>query len=254
MDLIPITTILQASVPAAREVAKFVMRTRRLLDAYRQVLDDFVGSEDKIGEQSLEELNESLAAVERAIEDPNIIDGSERIRRALEPGGPNQEARIQKIVLPALLERKSLILRRINVLSSQQQVSEIRDVIVDSLAGHGATDELLKSIEAISDRAAEHSRDLELQAERADQQRERYMRLEVELKERRSAIYRSWIERESIASIVGAILLLGLGIAIVVAMFVGTTVTEVVTGSFLVILGYFFGQTTNKRSEPTANE
>jgi uncharacterized membrane protein len=73
---------------------------------------------------------------------------------------------------------------------------------------------------------------------------------DVELKERKSAIYRSWLERESVASIVGAFLLLMLGISLVVAMFVGTAATEIVTSSFLLVLGYFFGQATDRqRSE-----
>ena len=54
---------------------------------------------------------------------------------------------------------------------------------------------------------------------------------------------KAWFERESVASIVGAFLLLALGISLIVAMFIGTSPTEVVTSAFLLILGYFFGQT-----------
>jgi uncharacterized membrane protein len=74
------------------------------------------------------------------------------------------------------------------------------------------------------------------------------MRLQLEIDERRSAIRRSWIERESIASIVGAFLLLTLGLTLVVAMFTGTAPTEVVTSGFLLILGYFFGQATSRQA------
>ena len=68
------------------------------------------------------------------------------------------------------------------------------------------------------------------------------MRLAVELKERKSAIYRSWLERESVASIIGALLLLSLGTALIISMFTHTIAPEIVTSSFLLILGYFFGQ------------
>jgi len=72
------------------------------------------------------------------------------------------------------------------------------------------------------------------------------MLLQVELQERKSAIYRSFLERESVASVVGALLLLGLGAALIVAMFTHTVTTEVVTNSFLLVLGYFFGQATTR--------
>jgi hypothetical protein len=42
-----------------------------------------------------------------------------------------------------------------------------------------------------------------------------------------------------------------LGVALVVAMFVGTTATAVVTNAFLLILGYFFGQSVARERAET---
>ncbi len=84
------------------------------------------------------------------------------------------------------------------------------------------------------------------------------MRLRVELQERRSEIYRRFLQRESVASIIGAFLLLALGVALIIGMFTETAPTEVVTNAFLLILGYFFGQATGRtevaseRGDPTA--
>jgi hypothetical protein len=76
----------------------------------------------------------------------------------------------------------------------------------------------------------------------------RNLKLEVDLQERRTAIRQSWLARESIASIVGAILLLLLAGTLIVAMFTGTTVVDVIANSFLLILGYFFGQSVGRDS------
>lgn len=73
---------------------------------------------------------------------------------------------------------------------------------------------------------------------------------------RKTAIRQSWFARESVASLVGGILLLALATTMIIAMFSGTTVSEIVSNAFLVILGYFFGQAVRERvekSEP-ANE
>ena len=62
----------------------------------------------------------------------------------------------------------------------------------------------------------------------------------------RSEVWRSFLERESVATIVGAILLVTLTVTLVTAMFIGTAASDVVSSSFLLILGYFFGQTASR--------
>mgnify|MGYP006915172664 CR=1 FL=1 len=53
------------------------------------------------------------------------------------------------------------------------------------------------------------------------------------------------LARESIASIAGGVLLVGFAVILVVAMFIGTTPTAVISDAFLIVLGYFFGQATH---------
>ena len=76
--------------------------------------------------------------------------------------------------------------------------------------------------------------------------KERDQRLQIELRERRSAIYRSFLERESVASVVGAFLLLALGVTLIIGMFTHVAASEIITSSFLLILGYFFGQASTR--------
>ncbi len=75
--------------------------------------------------------------------------------------------------------------------------------------------------------------------------------LELKLARGKAEIRQSWLYRENIASIVGAILLLIFAATLVVAMFVGTTATDVVTNAFLLILGYFFGQSVARERQPS---
>jgi hypothetical protein len=51
-----------------------------------------------------------------------------------------------------------------------------------------------------------------------DDVRQRSRLFDIEIKERKSAMYRSWLERESVASIIGSLLLLAFGVALIVTM------------------------------------
>jgi len=48
------------------------------------------------------------------------------------------------------------------------------------------------------------------------------------------------------ASLIGGILLLAFGVALIVAMFTDTAVADILGNAFLLVLGYFFGQSTTR--------
>ena len=72
-------------------------------------------------------------------------------------------------------------------------------------------------------------------------------RAEIDIKraKNRSEIWQSWLARESVASIIGGVLLVLITIILLIAMFFKLTIPDIISNSFLVILGYFFGQATS---------
>jgi hypothetical protein len=72
--------------------------------------------------------------------------------------------------------------------------------------------------------------------------------LRVQIMERKYEVWRGFLARESVATIVGAILLLSLALAVTLAMFMAIQVTDIVANSFLIVLGYFFGQIVGAKS------
>jgi uncharacterized membrane protein YoaK (UPF0700 family) len=68
----------------------------------------------------------------------------------------------------------------------------------------------------------------------------------AEINERRYRIIKSFLARESVATIIGAILLFCLTIVLIVAAFMHTALPEIINNAFLLILGYFFGRETNR--------
>jgi hypothetical protein len=237
-------------------------RTIEAARAYFEPQLESIGlSAEQIEGQTLEELEASLINVNVAIQHPESFGSLQLSFPAkgavklwvVEAGAP--EGQITIGALPVLLERKSMILRRIAVLRPQAQLSDLEKVVANTVEDPQERKSLLKSIEISKEEAVVHARSLQLQAEQTDQERERSMRLQVELKERTSALRRSWFERESVASIVGALLLVSLGAALIVSMFTHTLPSQIITSSFLLILGYFFGQAgSNKRKPARSNK
>ncbi|MCH7583392.1 MAG: hypothetical protein IIC72_12270 [Acidobacteria bacterium] len=66
----------------------------------------------------------------------------------------------------------------------------------------------------------------------------------AQIKNRR---WQTLLGRDSIAAIVGGLILIGFATAAIVAMFTDTEMTDVVQNSFLLILGYFFGAAVARR-------
>ena len=72
----------------------------------------------------------------------------------------------------------------------------------------------------------------------------------IELLERRSKVWLSFLERESAATIIGSVLIIIITVAQIIAVFHSIPPSDILNNAFLLILGYFFGQTTNKASSP----
>lgn len=66
--------------------------------------------------------------------------------------------------------------------------------------------------------------------------------------ERKSKIWLSFLQRESAASIIGGIVLLMVTVALIGGMIFGAE-SQILSNGFLVILGYFFGQSSSKNKD-----
>jgi hypothetical protein len=209
---------------------------RRLVADYDMTARDFLEpklraknlAEDQIAEQDLSQCKSSLEQIDNVIADPASL-------------GRVSDPKVAISIPPVLLERKSRILDRLEVLQSEQLRQDIADNLTDRQAGN-------QLIEVIDNRLAikeGYAREQgKVEAELAI--REQEARLELNRRESKAAIVLAFLERESVASVVGAILLLGLGITLIVGMFTHVAAPDVITNAFLLILGYFFGQSTTR--------
>ncbi|NUP29656.1 MAG: hypothetical protein HOQ44_23760 [Nocardia sp.] len=123
--------------------------------------------------------------------------------------------------------------------TARRELAEIQHVadsaIHDSVARQMVADQIQRAQEVVARSAVtEDARDTALEVELQNVVRD--------LRERRSKMRWSPLQREPIAVLLGAFLLVGFSLVLVIAMFTDTAVPDVVMNMILLILGFFFGQ------------
>jgi Skp family chaperone for outer membrane proteins len=230
------------------------------MELFEKKLTDLRLSTEQIKTQSLQELYESLRSVENAIQQPESLGKIEIDHHDTKWG------RISDVVVdvtseitPILYERKRQIINRMIVLTGEKGIEAVRDLLGKNKTG--VEEEVQNQISERIDELESKLRDLQRQdseaevaqreAEKRHEEHELQIKVEnarVERLERRTKVWLSMIERESVATIVGALLLLIIVFLQAVILIFGVEMPEMLNNAFLVILGYFFGQATLRKS------
>lgn len=210
---------------------------------------------DQIENQTLDELRQSLETVNEALKHPESF-GTLAFKISGVAGVPiltpsRDEAHFERGVLQLLLSRKKLILERIRTISASEKIDSIQDLI-NKVNDDEVRDKLNQEVADLRDEAQrlrEQSKEVDQkQTQEAIKTQTELERVKIELFERRSKVWFSLLERESAATILGGILLLIILVAHVTAIFSKFSMPEILNNAFLIILGYFFGQSTNDKS------
>jgi hypothetical protein len=157
-------------------------------------------------------------------------------------------------IQPLLLERKSLILRRIRNVSEIEKEKEL-----SALVAKVEDPELREKIHAeLSQTADETRRVVEQESAVAEaqarqiEQRDKALalaQLRTELLERRLRAWRGFFAKESMATYIGAILLIVLTSIEAWVLMSGTSnKSETINNAYLLLLGFFFGQNSSRSS------
>ena len=208
---------------------------------------------EQIESQTLPELEQSLERVNDALQHPNAFGTTElKIGASVGFGIGGIEANYEMSVVPLLLERKKLILDRIRELKGEQKIENLHDEIKNVPEGKVRV-KLAKQLEELKAETLRYNQQAkEVEQARLQEQlnsQEKLRRLEQEIAERKAKTWQSYFRRDLLAAIVGSLLLLILAIAQLIAMFKQVQTTEIINNAFLIILGYFFGQTISRPSK-----
>jgi hypothetical protein len=189
---------------------------------------------DSIERQNISELDTSLAKVNDAIEHADSFD---KVKLHVTAGGmaaiadSNSSWNFERGILPYLLERKALIIERVKTLRPEQQLHDLRSDVEDKVDDPIVREEMLNIINHRFEEERVERENLDREESQVQVARVEAWaaekRVKIEISERRWAIYRPFLERESMASIIGALLLIALATALIVAMFSHTATPQI---------------------------
>ncbi|MFE9880086.1 hypothetical protein [Streptomyces sp. NPDC005784] len=145
-----------------------------------------------------------------------------------------------------LHRRKELISSRLYVISSKKQINSLREAI-DLIPESGNREKIQAELDALEKTAETHASDSRKSIAEQSEWDKSDALLKQHISERKWNVRAQLLARESVATLVGSLLLVGLATVITVAMFLKIQVSEILANSFLIVLGYFFGQNSDKR-------
>lgn len=233
---------------------------RKALEQFDAQLEPLGLTKEQIERQTLPELEGSLERINDAMKHPESF-GIIKLKMIAGTGlvitSAQSEAHFEIGIMPVLLERKKFILERIRELKGEQNVESLRG-IVEEMHESEVRVKLEKGIEELKNQSETLMRQTqEVEQARLQEERishEKIARLEMEMKERRARIWQAFLEKESVATIIGSFLLIVLTICMIIAMFTSVQSTEILNNAFLLILGYFFGQTVGRSMSTSGNK
>lgn len=137
------------------------------------------------------------------------------------------------------------IQERINILEQTDKVESIK-VLVGDLPENEIKQKLKTEIEELEAKKKELQIIKEEERERLNDEIE-LGKHKAEMFVKKTDVFLKFLDRESVASIVGSLLLLIIGICLIVIMFRHEEPLKIIESAFLLILGYFFGHSKNNK-------
>jgi len=209
---------------------------------------------DQISQQNATDLQQSLRRLDDCIRSADFNKIAVQIPVREYPSGEVRELAFQVGTLPRLLERKQLILERLSGVAADAKVTQLLSVVEQQTASP-QRNELQKQITELRAEAQRFRSEAEAaaNAQRRAEEEQRGRLYEVEVFERRSKVWQRLLERESVATVLGAIMLVGMLIFICALSVAGRPIPDIINNTFMIILGYFFGQTVARvtKKEPS---
>ena len=205
-------------------------------------------ADEQLSKQGLSELRDSLEVINDGIRNPGSF-GSLSLRLDARAGfivtSVGGESHIQIGVLPFLLKKRRYVRERLRAIEASEEVISLRENLQkesDEIVRRSLSEKinwLEKEVEKWTNKSEQIAKidlaqSLEAEAKRAS--------IAADLFESRSRVWQQFLARESVATIMGSVLVLSITICLLLTGFFNYALPEIIKNAYLVMLGYFFGQ------------
>ncbi|WP_280265818.1 hypothetical protein [Nocardia wallacei] len=185
---------------------------------------------------------DALVGMSREQLEEKYVELSAKIEAARKPSPASSEAELRKYLdrIDSYLFQRRMVADKIAQRSRRDEIGEIKEAVESKVADPEVRQELSDLVTEVARRQDELAARLDESDDAVDQELRK-----IEVQQRRWDMRKSMLEREPAAVLIGGLLLLVLTLALIIATFSHTTVPDVLTNMILLILGFFFGQTTS---------
>ncbi|MGV9296732.1 hypothetical protein [Amycolatopsis sp. NPDC003676] len=242
------------SVPEDRSVVEFEEPDHRDGRLRRRMELEFIDSgldSSSLEKQSVDDLRASLVRL-----DDIIVRQQKKLELhedalATESGSKGRADALRKVnahrsALKIALERREQILELINGLTVGQEIGKLRNA-VSGVDDAGTKEEFHRLLGEFESKTDEIDGELKETSRNIAEVEAAAMATDIDKYERKAKVWQNFLAKESVATYVGAAILLIMCLAVVAAMFAAVEINQVLSSAFLLVLGYFFGQSTGKR-------
>ncbi|MGJ3246316.1 MAG: hypothetical protein ACFE0I_09605 [Elainellaceae cyanobacterium] len=231
----------------SKEPSPLILKTAQTIHEH---LNSLGLSVETIEHQTLNELGKSLQVVNGLIDHPESLKLI-GIKRSHKLGYyfPYSRLKIsfEAFIQPILLDRKRLIANRLESLKLNAGIEGL-DESIKQISDRDFQQRLSDTIQSL--KVASQSLDNQLiSVEKEQEPLKRQWELErLAIWETKSKILRSFLERESAATLIGIIILTAAAIAWIIHPLFGTSPIDEFKDYLFLVMGYFFGQSSARSS------
>lgn len=202
-------------------------------------LTDLGLGKDQISKQSIKELNQSLHRIDSCLVRPKSF-LQQKFKETIK-----SETDFKLKIVPILLERRVFVLESIDELVSGRKIYNLRRLVerMPDISIKFSMEKNLDDLQIKNSFLKKEYQKLEKLRLNIYSEQQKFSSIFKELTERRDKKSKYFQSRESITTLMMGILLILITSLIAISSFVNIQVPDILNGTFLIILGFFFGQT-----------
>jgi hypothetical protein len=194
---------------------------------------------DQISQQNIKELNQSLHRIDSCIVRPESF-LQQKFKDSI-----NSVTDFKLKIVPLLIERRMFVLESIDELVSRRKIYNLKRLAkrIPDIRVKSSIEKSLDDLQIKNSILKKEYQKLEKLRLNIYSEQQKFSSIFKELTQRRDKTSKYFQSRESITTLMMGILLILITFLIGIAPFVNIQVPDILNSTFLIILGFFFGQT-----------